>query len=109
MKTAWQIVTFPWEVFTSPKLAGTNGVLEVTETFLAGFYYKDLRVVFRDGMVTEYHCSNFDSEEKKPRVSERDDHEPPREPSRSVSLRLAQTPRPTLCLRSMASAISCRC
>ena len=52
------------EVFTSPKLAGTNGVLEVTETFLAGFYYKDLRVVFRDGMVTEYHCSNFDSEEK---------------------------------------------
>ena len=35
------------EVFTSPKLAGTNGVLEVTETFLAGLYYKDLRVVFR--------------------------------------------------------------
>ena len=52
------------EVFTSPKLEGTNGVLEVTETFLAGLYYKDLRVVFRDGMVTEYHCSNFDSEEK---------------------------------------------
>ena len=52
------------EVFTSPKLAGTNGVLEVTETFLAGLYYKDLRVVFQDGMVTEYHCSNFDSEEK---------------------------------------------
>ena len=30
------------EVFTSPKLAGTNGVLEVTETFLAGLYYKSL-------------------------------------------------------------------
>ena len=31
--------TFPWgEVFTSPKLEGTNGVLEVTETFLAGLY-----------------------------------------------------------------------
>ena len=24
-------------------------MLEVTETFLAGLYYKDLRVVFRDG------------------------------------------------------------
>ena len=52
------------EVFTSPKLAGTNGVLEVTETFLAGLYYKKLRLVFQDGMVTEYHCSNFESEEK---------------------------------------------
>ena len=52
------------EVFTSPKLAGTNGVLEVTETFLAGLYYKKLRLVFQDGMVTEYHCSNFESEGK---------------------------------------------
>ena len=52
------------EVFTSPKLAGTNGVLEGTETFLAGLYYRISGWYSGDGMVTEYHCSNFDSEEK---------------------------------------------
>lgn len=52
------------EVFTSPKLKGTNGVLEVSEAFLCGLCYKKLRIVFEDGMVTEYSCKNFDSEEK---------------------------------------------
>ena len=54
MKTAWRIVTFPWRgLHFTEASEGTNGV-EVTETFLAGlYYYKDLRVVFRDGMVTE--------------------------------------------------------
>ena len=32
-------------------------------------------MVFRDGMVTEYHCSNFRLRGEEPRVSERDDHE----------------------------------
>ena len=54
------------EVFTSPVLKGTNGVLHVTEVFLNGLQYKDLSLTFEDGMVTEYSCSNFkDSNEGK--------------------------------------------
>ncbi len=52
------------EVFTSPKLAGTNGLLHVTEVYLDGLFYKDLRITFEDGMVTDYSCGNFEDEEK---------------------------------------------
>lgn len=52
------------EVFTSPKLAGTNGLLHVTEVYLNGLCYKDLKLTFTDGMVTDYSCANFpDAEE----------------------------------------------
>ena len=50
------------EVFTSPKLTGTNGVLHVTKVFLNGLEYKDLKLVFEDGMVKEYSCSNYEDE-----------------------------------------------
>ncbi len=49
------------EVFTSPKLAGTNGVLHVKQVYLEGLNYVNLEVQIRDGMVTDYSCSNFDS------------------------------------------------
>ena len=52
------------EVFTSPKLSGTNGVLEVGEVFLGELCYKKLHMVFKDGMVEDYTCGNFDSEEE---------------------------------------------
>lgn len=52
------------EVFTSPRLKGTNGTLHVTRVFLHGLEYKNLEIVFRDGMVSAYRCSNFETEEE---------------------------------------------
>lgn len=50
------------EVFTSPVLEGTNGTLFVSKVFLNELEYRDLKVVFTDGMITDYTCSNFDNE-----------------------------------------------
>ncbi len=55
------------EVFTSPKLRGTNGVLHVSSVYLNGLEYKNLTVSFKDGMIADYNCSNFDSEEENKR------------------------------------------
>ena len=52
------------EVFTSPVLKGTSGVLHVSRVFLDGLEYRNLAITFKDGMVTEYSCSNFDTEEE---------------------------------------------
>ena len=52
------------EVFTSPKLSGTNGTLHVTKVFLNDLEYHDLSLVFEDGVVKDYSCSNFNSKEK---------------------------------------------
>ncbi len=52
------------EVFTSPVLAGTNGVLHVTRVFLNELEYKDIRLEFKDGMIADYGCANFPSEEE---------------------------------------------
>ena len=52
------------EVFTSPKLTGTNGVLHVSQVYLNELQYRDLCITFRDGKTAEYSCSNFDSEEE---------------------------------------------
>ncbi len=52
------------EVFTSPRLTGTEGTLHVTRVFLAGLEYRDLRITFRDGFVTDYSCKNFSEEEE---------------------------------------------
>lgn len=52
------------EVFTSPRLKGTNGVLHVSQVYLNGLLYKDLELVFQDGMVTDYRCGNFPVEEE---------------------------------------------
>ena len=51
------------EVFTSPRLTGTNGILHVTGVFLEGLYYKDLSLQFQDGMTVDYGCSNYEKEE----------------------------------------------
>ncbi len=52
------------EVFTSPKLAGTSGVLHVTRVFLNGLEYRDLWLRFEDGMIRDYGCENFSGEEE---------------------------------------------
>lgn len=52
------------EVFTSPKLTGTNGTLHVSRVFLNELEYKDLTVVLEDGMVRDYSCGNFETEEE---------------------------------------------
>jgi hypothetical protein len=50
------------EVFTTPVLEGTDGVLHVTGVYLEGLYFKDLALTFKDGRVVDYSCGNFDSE-----------------------------------------------
>jgi leucyl aminopeptidase (aminopeptidase T) len=52
------------EVFTSPVLEGTNGKLHVSRVFLNELEYKNLEVDFKDGMIADYTCTNFDEEEK---------------------------------------------
>ncbi|MDE7416545.1 MAG: aminopeptidase [Lachnospiraceae bacterium] len=52
------------EVFTSPVLEGTNGKLHVSRVFLNELEYHNLEIDFKDGMIADYTCSNFDSEEK---------------------------------------------
>ncbi len=52
------------EVFTSPLLKGTNGVLHVSKVFLEGLEFRNLKITFEDGMIKEYSCSNFESEEE---------------------------------------------
>ena len=52
------------EVFTSPVLEGTNGVLHVTRVFLNGLEYKDLEITFENGKIKDYNCANFATEEE---------------------------------------------
>lgn len=52
------------EVFTSPVLKGTGGVLHVSEVYLGELKYKDLEITFHDGMIENYTCKNFDTEEE---------------------------------------------
>ncbi|MCR5734577.1 MAG: aminopeptidase [Lachnospiraceae bacterium] len=52
------------EVFTSPVLKGTNGLLHVTGVYLDGLKYEDLHVWFKDGMISDYSCKNFDDDEE---------------------------------------------
>ena len=47
------------EVFTSPKLYGTEGLLHVPSVYMNGLHYKDLKITFENGMVKEYSCGNF--------------------------------------------------
>ena len=55
------------EVFTSPKLTGTEGVLNVSEVYLNDLKYVDLTIAFKDGKITEYTCKNFEDEEENKR------------------------------------------
>lgn len=50
------------EVFTSPVLTGTRGILHVSRVYLNGLEYKDLSITFEDGMIRDYTCGNFKTE-----------------------------------------------
>lgn len=52
------------EVFTSPKLKGTEGVLHVSQVYLNDLKYNDLQITFEDGKIKDYTCKNFDTEEE---------------------------------------------
>ena len=52
------------EVFTSPVLEGTNGTLHVSKVYLNELQYRNLKLVFEDGMIKEYSCTNFENEEE---------------------------------------------
>lgn len=52
------------EVFTSPELEGTNGVLHVTQVYLNELGYRNLEMKFEDGKIVSYTCSNFETEEE---------------------------------------------
>ena len=49
------------EVFTSPNLAGTNGLLHVKKVFLNGLEYRDLKIRLKDGCTDTYGCGNFET------------------------------------------------
>lgn len=52
------------EVFTSPKLKGTNGILNVSEIYLQGWKFVDLLIEIKDGMIEKCTCKNFASEKE---------------------------------------------
>ena len=52
------------EVFTTPVLKGTSGVLNVSRVYLNGLRFDDLTITFEDGMVSGYACSNFQTAEE---------------------------------------------
>ncbi len=58
------------EVFTSPLLTGTEGLLHVSSVYLEDFQYRDLRIRVEDGMISSYSCANFSSEEENRRYIE---------------------------------------
>jgi len=51
------------EVFTSPVLKGTTGFLNVSKVYLNGLNYVNFSMTFEDGMVRDYSCDNFETEE----------------------------------------------
>lgn len=50
------------EVFTSPVLSGTEGKLFVSQVYLNELNYKNLEIDFKDGMISDYTCDNFEDE-----------------------------------------------
>ncbi len=50
------------EVFTTPKLQGTAGLLHVKQVYLNGLKYVDLRLEFSGGVIEKYSCANFSDE-----------------------------------------------
>lgn len=50
------------EVFTSPVLEGTSGVLHVSQVYLNGLKYNDLSVIVEDGFVKDYSLNNSGDE-----------------------------------------------
>ncbi|NLO09300.1 MAG: aminopeptidase [Clostridiales bacterium] len=52
------------EVFTSPSLNGTRGILHVPLIYLNDLAYHDLELVFEDGRIADYSCKNYDDTDR---------------------------------------------
>ena len=52
------------EVFTSPKLKGTEGILHVSQVYLNDLKYNDMKITIEEGKIKDYTCKNFDTEEE---------------------------------------------
>lgn len=52
------------EVYTTPQLKGTSGILHVKETHQNSVLIKNLRIQFRDGYVEDFSCTNFETEDE---------------------------------------------
>lgn len=60
------------EVFTSPMLEGTNGLLHVKESFLNNITFQELELTFKDGYVDAYTCKNMENEEENKKLIQED-------------------------------------
>ena len=90
------------EVFTSPVLAGTGGILHVKKVYLNGLQFRDLKLVFDCGQVIDYTCSNFRQKKRTARISRTISCSiTPR--SRWVNLRSVPTRQPMSLLRNTVS------
>lgn len=58
------------EVFTSPRLKGTEGLLHVSRVYIGDIQFRELKLYFKDGMVSDYSCANFESEREGRRLIE---------------------------------------
>lgn len=52
------------EVFTSPVLKGTCGLLQVSSVYIGYIQFKNLKMTFENGRITEYSCDNFGLEKE---------------------------------------------
>ncbi len=52
------------EVFTSPVLKGTTGLLHVSKIFIGKYEYKNLKIWFEDGKTVNLSCENFETEKE---------------------------------------------
>ncbi|MDD3172266.1 MAG: aminopeptidase [Herbinix sp.] len=52
------------EVFTTPVLKGTKGILHIPKIYLHDLEYRELELNFEDGRIISYHCANFSEEER---------------------------------------------
>lgn len=50
------------EIFTTPQLEGTKGLLHVKDVYLKGLQYLELKIWFEDGMISKYSCENYEDE-----------------------------------------------
>lgn len=52
------------EVYTSPYLKGSTGILHVRKARISKIAFQDIRIKFIDGYVSEYSCQNSDNEKE---------------------------------------------
>ncbi|MFC1852865.1 aminopeptidase [candidate division CSSED10-310 bacterium] len=50
------------EVFTTPQLKGTNGILHLEETYVLGYKFIDLTLTFEDGYLVDFRTTTFNKE-----------------------------------------------